>query len=514
MFAVGPQQQRFSHKPEVMNTNITTTRTKPPRPGIAIALPDSPGGTTVSETNSETEDHSKTNSEPDAQETSRKPCSPLLPGRNPQKKQAALTRFYQMQPLHLIRSNRKAQNSTNQKAHNSIKRRIKNLSTQLPPYQSAAFSNMDTITPPAKRQNTRFHGLMVQVPIPDARALRDMALLSGNITPQQMELAWSNSLHFLGYELPTTVTPAPAATVPAATINLLDSPVRPDDLFYNNPGNFHPPSPPPAPLPPPPLPVPQPPAQGPQPPDEAAFTQARLNSFTRHHAAGSNIFVDEANCQRVLNINYGLRPRNVHPLVLNRDINTMEHLFALAAEIAGTVLDQRQLQEVCVQPATNEVDPAARFNNAAIPTLGAIDANHYTHKDILLYDIFCGQHGVLYSNANNQPPKNCVIVMKIKATIPNVREPVIDHAIFLPDVLMLITVNAHVDMKDKYRRVRNAWQVRQDYLHDVLAAQPAKKHDHCNRRLTGKIFGGGDGSSAELLRAAVLYSKPDNRKQG
>jgi hypothetical protein len=497
-----------------MTTNITTTRTKPPRPGIAITLPDSPGGTTVSETNSETDDHSRTNTEPDAQETSRKPCSPLLPGRNPQKRQAALTRFYQMQPLHLIRSIRKAQNSTNQKAHNSIKRRNENLSTQLPPYQSAAFSNMDTITPPAKRQNTRSHGLIVQVPIPDARNFRDMALLSGDITPRQMELAWSNSLHFLGYELPPTVTPATAATVPAATINLLDSPLRQDDLFYNNPGNFHPPSPPPAPLPPPPVQFPQPPAQAPQPPEEVAFTQARLNSFTPDHAAGSNIFVDEVNCQRVLNIYYGLRPRNVEPLILNRDINTMEHLFALAAEIAGTVLNQRQLKEVCVQPATHEVDPAARFNNAAIPGLGAIDANHYTPKDILLYDIFCGQHGVLYSNADNQPPKNCVIVMKIKATIPNVREPVIDHAIFLPDVLMLITVNAHVDTKDKYKRVRNAWQVRREYLVDVLAAQPAKKHDHCNRRLTGKIFGGGDGSSAELLRAAVLYSKPDNRKQG
>jgi hypothetical protein len=140
-------------------------------------------------------------------------------------------------------------------------------------------------------------------------------------------------------------------------------------------------------------------------------------------------------------------------MVLTCNINNLEHLFLLAAEISGTKLTTPQLTSVCTQPAKSGTDPATRFNNADIPTLAAVDAGYYHTGEIELYSILFGHSGPLYTNPRKCPPEGAVIVMKLLGPVPNKPDPVYDHAIFILDRRLLITMNSHIDTKDKGKRV-------------------------------------------------------------
>jgi hypothetical protein len=139
--------------------------------------------------------------------------------------------------------------------------------------------------------------------------------------------------------------------------------------------------------------------------------------------------------------------------VLTCNINNLEHLFLLAAEILGTNLTALQLASVCAQPADSGADPATRFNNADIPTLAAVDAGYYLAGEIQLYTILFGHSGPLYTDTKKCPPEGAVIVMKLLGTVPNKPDPVYDHAIFIPDRRLLITMNTRIDTKDKGRQI-------------------------------------------------------------
>jgi hypothetical protein len=190
-------------------------------------------------------------------------------------------------------------------------------------------------------------------------------------------------------------------------------------------------------------------------------------------------------------------------LVLKCNINNLEHLFSLAAEISGTNLTALQLTSVCAQPANSGADPATRFNNADIPTLAAVDAGYYLAGEIHLYTILFGHSGPLYTDTRKCPPEGSVIVMNLLGTVPNKPDPVYDHAIFIPDRRLLITLNTHTDTKDKGKRIRNAWHIRQKFVTDINNRDSTSgKRSVCDKRIT----------HAEVLRAAIIYPKPSNLK--
>jgi hypothetical protein len=145
--------------------------------------------------------------------------------------------------------------------------------------------------------------------------------------------------------------------------------------------------------------------------------------------------------------------------VLKCNISKLEHLFLLAAEITGTNLTALQLATICAQPANSGTDQATRFNNADILTLEAVDAGYYLTGEIEPYSILFGHSGPLYTNARKCPPEGAVILMKLLGTVPNTTDPVYDHAIFIPDRHLLITMHTHIDTKDKGKRIRNAWHI-------------------------------------------------------
>jgi hypothetical protein len=145
---------------------------------------------------------------------------------------------------------------------------------------------------------------------------------------------------------------------------------------------------------------------------------------------------------------------------------------------------------------------ATRFNNAAIPTIEAVDAGYYLTGKIKLYSTpFCLD-------------ETAIILMKLLgSTVPNTRDPVYNHAIFILDLQLLITMNTHVDTKDKGKRVRNAWHIREKFVTDINAQHStAGKRSICDKHIAGTIFGGGDGSHAEVFRLAIIYAKPSNLK--
>jgi hypothetical protein len=95
--------------------------------------------------------------------------------------------------------------------------------------------------------------------------------------------------------------------------------------------------------------------------------------------------------------------------------------------------------------------------------------------------------------------------MKLLGTVPNTTGPVYDHAIFIPDCHLLITMNTHVDTTDKGKRIRNAWHIREKFVTDTnTSGTAAGKRSVCDKRIAGTIFGGGDGSNAEVLCSAII----------
>jgi len=355
---------------------------------------------------------------------------------------------------------------------------------------------------------------MFEVPKPSTADYIQMAKGCDNITARQMELAFCASLQCMGYTMPTvndynsddnidlTNTDEEASLDSQDERrekhrkNLFESPKRERTQTTRTSASSssqkarartHLKSPP---------------------TDEQALTPSKLASFTSAFAAGKNRWVSEENCQRILTRTYDF-PR--YPaLVLRQDASTLRKLLKLAGTIIGYDLDSDELSELCNHDADSDTDPAARFKNARIRGIVAQDIGSYTSTPLQLHDILFGKQGALYENTKNQPPKNCVIIMKLKATLPNSPRAVSDHAIFLPDTLMLITINTHIDLKDDYKRVRNAWQIRSEMFDKICNAQhKTQAIAICNRRIAGRIFGGGDCTNAELLRGAVIYSKPD-----
>jgi hypothetical protein len=145
--------------------------------------------------------------------------------------------------------------------------------------------------------------------------------------------------------------------------------------------------------------------------------------------------------------------------------------------------------------------------------LEAVDAGYYLTGEIELYSILFGHSGSLYTNAQKCPPEGAVILMKLLGTVLNTTDPVYDHAIFIPDQCLLITMNTHIDTKDKGKRIRNAWHIREKFVTDINdRTNMAGKCSVCDKRIVGTIFGGGDSSHTEVLRSAIIYTKPSNLK--
>ena len=371
-----------------------------------------------------------------------------------------------------------------------------------------------------KRKGVQTQSLMFEVPKPSTADYIQMAKGCDNITPRQMELAFCASLQCIGYTLPvndyhsdednrfdltntdeeSSLDSRDERREKHRNSRLFESPkaertrstrTSASSSSQKVRARTHLKSPP---------------------TDEQVLTPSKLARFTSVFAPGKNRWVTEENCQRILTKTYNF-PR-FPALVLRQDANTLRKLLKLAGTIIGYDLDSDELSELCNHDADSDTDPAARFKNARIRGIVAQDIGSYTSTPLQLHDILFGKQGALYENTKNHPPKNCVVIMKLKATLPNNPRAVIDHAIFLPDILMLITINTHIDLKDsEYRRVRNAWQIRSEMFDNICDAQhKTQAVAICNRRIAGRIFGGGDGTNAELLRAAVIYSKPDNTR--
>ena len=440
------------------------------------------------------------------------PPSLRLPTQQSQRKQTALTAFYAIQPLHIIQGNRNT--------HNSNKRNFQKLSSTLPPFQQQKASHTSTMSSPhstKKRKGVQTQSLMFEVPKPSTADYIQMAKACDNITPKQMELAFCASLQCMGYTMPSVNGYHSDEVTKVDLTNSDDESSlesrderredRQEEPLYASPKANH--------------------NRSnrtsttsssqkdrvrtflkSQPTDEQTITPSKLASFTAVFAPGKNRWVTEENCQRILIKTYNFP--HYPALVLRQDANTLRKLLKLAGTIIGCDLNSDELSALCNHSADSDTDPMARFKNARIRGIVAKDIGNYTTTPLLLHDILFGKQGALYENENNQPPSNCVIFMKLKATLPNNPRAVIDHAIFLPDILMLITINTHIDLKDDYKRVRNAWQIRREMFDNICTAQhKAQATAICNRRIAGRIFGGGDGTNAELLRAAVIYSKPD-----
>ena len=436
-----------------------------------------------------------------------------LPTQRSPRKQTALTAFYAIQPLHIIQMN--------QKTHNSNKRNFQKLSSTLPTFQQQKASQTSTMSSPhsaKKRKCVQTQSLIVDVPKPSQWDYNQMATACDDITPEQMELAFGASLQFMGYTMPPVNDHNSEDDIDLTHTDeeaSLDS----QDEHRGKRRNRHR--------------FESPKAERTQsnrtsasssskkarartqkspPTDEQALTPSKLARFTSVFAPGKNRWVTEENCQRILTktYNFPLFPA----LVLRQDANTLRKLLKLAGTIIGYDLDSDELSALCNHEADSDTDPAARFKNARIRGIVAQDIGSYTSTPLHLHDILFGKQGALYENTKNHPPKNCVVIMKLKATLPNNPRAVIDHAIFLPDILMLITINTHIDVKDsEYKRVRNAWQIRSEMFDNICDAQhKTQAVAICNRRIAGRIFGGGDGTNAELIRAAVIYSKPDTTR--
>ena len=452
------------------------------------------------------------------------PAIRLQTQRSP-RKQTALTAFYAIQPLHIIQKN--------QTSHNSNKRNFQKLSSTLPTFQQQKASRTSKMSPPLsakKRKCVQTQSLIVEVPKPSQEDYYQMATSCDGITPEQMELAFDAALQFMGYKAPavdyvdtyTTNNPEPGndettdegydsgyvsvieVKEETSDESSIESPSHQRQIHYSAKKSSHtrpnrhsksserkhkhvPPSPNCA--------------------DERDLTSTKLASFTSDFAPGNNFWVTEQNCQRVLEKTYGFH--STPPLVLKTGSHTLYKLFKLTGDIIGRPLTHSDLTVLCNHDDRSHIDPVTRFRNARLRGIEAVDVGSFTKSTIHLHDILFGKQGALYENTKNQPPKNCVIIMKIKAKIPNDSKTYIDHAVFLPDVLMLITFNKHTDLKDKRKRVRNAWQIRQNFFNTIYGKALPMQFSTCSKRIAGRLFGGGDGTTAELLRAAIIYNKID-----
>jgi hypothetical protein len=202
-----------------------------------------------------------------------------------------------------------------------------------------------------------------------------------------MKYAHDLSLQTLGYTRIPKVTPRTIAS-PFNTVNLLHSPIK---LMGALSHPTTPTDPPPQPLP----------IVAGHETASHSYHSPPIASFGPHLINGPNKWVNEADTFLVLQTYHNFCTTTPTPnLVLNCGINRMVQLFALRAEITGTILNAQQVANLCAQPAKSDADPA-------IPTIEAVDAVYYLTGRIKLYSILFGQSGPLYANKKRCPPLGC-----------------------------------------------------------------------------------------------------------
>ena len=387
------------------------------------------------------------------------PLAQTIPEKLSPRKQTALTTFYTHQPLHIIRSNRKA--------HNSQKRKVKKLSSSLPSYQQLKATTMASL-PNAPTSPNPHSMVQIKKKMPSEQQIIDMASLL-NISKGQVEQAWQLFLNFEGYSH-AFVTPS-SGTKRKTVINVDDSPESPLNSILTR------------------------------------TTEAPLNdmsTYTEFFNSGTNWWIPDKHVLTVLNKRYKFGQTT---LSLNQEHDKLKFIYTLAAQILGTTPSDDQSRTLCAGDASDDNDPYTRFKLAEILTIQADDVRkHLPNPPLGLQDVLLGKRGPLYSTDNNSvPPTGCVILMKLRGNISNTKAQRYEHAIFLPDTLLLITANNYPDKKDGERqRVRNAWQIREVFRNYIMLAHHEQQISICNRRIAGRIFGNGDTSTATLVRAAVL----------
>ena len=385
-----------------------------------------------------------------------------LPTQRSPRKQTALTAFYAIQPLHIIQSNRKA--------HNSNKRKLQKLSSTLPPFQQIHRTSMSSNP---LSTGTDQPTITMNIPVPSAQQMTLMATSCG-ISTTQLALALECLLQFQGLSFPlltNSITPNSGSKrkTSGPTINLDES-----DSESTSP----------------------------------AIMLTYKNKFTSSFNKGNNKWVADNDLLHVLKRSYNFLPPTLNLCAAR---NKLTRLVTLASDILNAELTLTQVQDIC--DMDERTDPYTRFTTTNNPSIMAVDTVSYA-SDLQMYDVMFGKQGSLYNNPSGiEPPKNSIIFMQVKGSVPNqvLGTSNIEHAIFLPDQLLLLTINNFVDSKDEggNHRVRNAWQIREAFYTGITSTEdPSEKTRICNQRIAGRIFGGGGNSLCTLMRAAVLYKTP------
>jgi hypothetical protein len=253
-----------------------------------------------------------------------------IPKTHMSQKQTALTNFYTIQPLHIIETHsrtHKSQNLANPQV--ASKRR-----------SSSTFPTPTMSTTP--RQPKRSKLFNIAIPHPSDKEFQVMACAAG-ITGLEIQRAYDLTLQTLGYTViprvtpqasTTTLTPGKHQSSPRATaspdnagnvLDLTQSPIKKMATL----GRASPPTDPSNLLPFM--------AQD----DTSAFSykSPATATFTPKLERGANKWVSERDTFRVLQRYHNFRATvPTSNLVLTCNINNLEHLFLLVAEIAGTKL--------------------------------------------------------------------------------------------------------------------------------------------------------------------------------
>jgi hypothetical protein len=392
-----------------------------------------------------------------------------LPTQRSPRKQTALTAFYAIQPLHIIQSNRKA--------HNSKKRKLQKLSSTLPPFQQIPHTSMSSNPLSTGRDQPT---IAINIPVPSQQQMTLMANSCG-ISTGQLAMALECLLQFQGFSFPlpnNAITPNSGSKRKNSGKTSGLNPIQVDgsDSDASSPA-------------------------------KRLFNNS-LSKFTSSFNRGPNKWIADDDLLEVLKACYNFLPTTLN---LNASRNKLTRLVTLASDILNADLTLTQVQAIC--DMDERTDPYTRFTTASNPSIMAVDTVSYA-SDLQMYNVMFGKQGSLYNNDTGlKPPKNSIIFMQVKGSVPNqvLGTSNIEHAIFLPDQLLLLTINDFVDSKDEggNHRVRNAWQIREGFYTDITSTEELnEKTKICNQRIAGRIFGGGGNSLCTLMRAAVLYKTP------
>ena len=457
-----------------MNNKEPTPISEPAQAPAALSLPASAGVAPISDSSTKTDD---SNVEITTTDTSNTRESTTVV-KSILRKQTTINNFYVKRPLQIIK--------TNLKAHNPKKRLHTNTSSTPSSTNSTNFTTMVS-TPPAKRS---------KFPVPSRQSMEAMAQL-GRLTPAQMGRAYDLAVAFA---LPRYITPdtrprrdqAPFDGVPPRNLNNIFPAYAPTDydtaveyLSSGSDDSFAPNNRPVRPI-----------------------RQGKAVGLSKRHGRGPNKWISPSEVLQALQHHYGFVAGPGYKLRLSTGVNRLQRTFSLALKIAGTTLSQDQISLIAKGKA-ERLDPLNRITRLNLQTITTRDMDHYDkHGDgFELHDILSGVRGSLYNDPQNKPPSHCVIILQCEATVPN-KGTCHEHAIFLPDILMLITINEFEDMKDQRKRVRNTWIMRDQFYNEIKETNLANRRDVCNKRVGGKIFGGGAGTTVTLKRAVIVYKTP------